>query len=271
MKTQQILAVLIAIVAVSGVGFAAMPQHKVDPQQYTDAADILSVLGVEVNEDDTRPMRDIALYDEEKPASRIYPYYPYPQYQNEDLYPNVIVFKGVAVKDTVEPAAFIAFQRTYPAAEYTTTNSLVPHYEPLYNYNYLIINGELIELTHKDTDFDWRTQTLVVTFRDEAGKEATLVVKFYRIAGRTVMFMSGEYDGYTFNMERIPYRGLTTLIEILQSYDYNYEEPYPKPIPMPYPAEPDYDQPDYGHYRGLGPLPMEQTQVNEILEMFENR
>jgi len=112
--------------------------------------------------------------------------YPYPYYYGDD-YPNVLILKGVAVDDEIEPAVFVGIGEKF-------------------ENSFLIIGDKAYELELKDQQYDNKKQTLVAIF--ESGEETLkIVVKHYTINYNDVAVASGTFDGKILNMKLVGYDG----------------------------------------------------------------
>lgn len=118
--------------------------------------------------------------------------YPYPYYYG-DVYPNVLVLKGVAVDNKIEPAVFVGIG------------------EKIEN-SFLIIGDKAYELELKDYNYDSEKQTLVATF--ESGEETLkIVVKHYTVNYNSIVVASGTFDGKILNMKLVGEEPIYKILE----------------------------------------------------------
>ncbi|MBI2972149.1 MAG: hypothetical protein HYY37_07045 [Candidatus Aenigmarchaeota archaeon] len=119
-------------------------------------------------------------------STKIEPGMPY--YDTND-YPETLVMKGVAVKDsTAVSAVFLAVDREGGTFAYQSY--------------YLLLNGKAVELDSGDVTFDKKTGTLVATFDSESGA-LKLVIQHHRINYYNTVTASGIFGDYLLNMKPV--------------------------------------------------------------------
>lgn len=109
-----------------------------------------------------------------------------PHYPIDD-FPDLLVLKGVAVKDSeIKSAVLISIDRD----------------KPYFRNTYLLIDGKIHELDLVDYTYDADKKTAIV--RLSSGSEKfDLVVKMHRVDYRDVITASGVFDGHILNMRLI--------------------------------------------------------------------
>ncbi len=182
MMKKQMLAIFIVVVAVSGLGFAMTPAITGSNNK---------ILKIFSNSDGTSK----AAADSQAAISAEFPLpsiaYPTPA----DERPQILVFKGVAVKDnTAYPAAFLAFNRIDSKNSYYN-----------FQYSFVIIGGEVTPLAYQSSTFDSDTNTLIVIFTSPQTSSAagthTFIFRWYQ----GTVFLSGNFGGYMLNMNLVGY------------------------------------------------------------------
>lgn len=121
-------------------------------------------------------------------ATKAMPVYPDIYDYNND-YPETLVLKGVAVKNSkAVSAVLLAVDKDEKQFEYK-------------NY-YLLIGGKAVELNTDSINFDKKTGTLIAKFSSDEG-ELKLVLKHYRINYYNTILASGEFGDYLLNMKLV--------------------------------------------------------------------
>ncbi len=162
---RKILPVIIAILAITGIGLTLVPNKA---EADTDMATGFV----------PREQKEILLphESESEPTARWRPFY--------SDYPEIVAFKGIAEKGgEVYSAFFVA----------------IDYEDGKYKHNFLIINGDVIELELQDIELFEDKQTAIVTFGSEKG-ELKFLVKGYRIDWHETLIATANFDGYLLNL-----------------------------------------------------------------------
>lgn len=136
-----------------------------------------------------------------KPTTYIYPY--------PNDYPNVLVFKGVAVKNSkVSPSVMVGMDKT-------------DNFE--YKVTYLLLGEKLYQLELDEAKYDEKSGTWIVEFDvEDSDKNLKLIVKYYQW---NILVASGQFGDYLLNLRLV---GNEDIYRILQPiYEEKIEPTYP--------------------------------------------